>query len=71
MLLILAGFSLLLLLELPPLIRKGQKNAVITFLIVFFLALALGLLQDAGITIPSVFTPWERLLRALGLYYPH
>lgn len=66
---ILMGFALLALLELPPLIRKGQRNAVVTFLVVFSLALALGLLQDAGITIPSVFTPWERLLRTLGLYY--
>ena len=69
MLFILAGFALLALVELPPLLMKGQKRALFAFLVIFFLALALTLLQSAGIVVPSVLLLCEKLFLTIGLHY--
>ena len=64
-----AGFLLIALIDLIPLIRQRDSRTVATFLLLFIPTLVLTGLQAAGVEIPGVMILWWRALRALGLSY--
>jgi len=69
MVLVIAGFSLIALIDLIPLLRKRSPRGVFAFLALFILGLSLAVLQTAGIKLPSIMLALETCVRALGLGY--
>ena len=69
MALILAGFVIIALIDLIPLIRQHAKNGIAAFSIVFITALTLAILQISKVEVPSVLLLLDGALRALGISY--
>ncbi len=69
MALILAGFALIALIDLRPLIRRRSGRAVVAFFLLFIPALTLSVLRACKIEVPSVMLLMGDALRALGLSY--
>jgi hypothetical protein len=69
MALILAGFAIMTLIDLIPLIRQHAKNGIAAFSIVFITALTLAILQISKVEVPSVLILIGDALKALGISY--
>jgi hypothetical protein len=69
MVLTIIGFLLLALVDLPPLLRKRDRRAVVAFSIFFLAALALGLLRAFHVEVPSVLLLLGEGLKKLGIGY--
>lgn len=69
MALILAGFVIIALIDLIPLIRQHAKNGITAFSIVFITALTLAILQISKVAVPSVLILLGDALKALGISY--
>jgi hypothetical protein len=69
MILLLAGFTLLALIELPPLLFRREKRTLTAFLAVFFIGLVLSIMLVRGIEVPSILLLLDHFFRTLGLHY--
>jgi Mg/Co/Ni transporter MgtE len=69
MALVLAGFTLVALIDLIPMIRRRSGRAAAAFFVLFVPALALAVLQSIKIEVPSIMTLLGTLLKALGISY--
>ncbi len=69
MALILAGFALIALIDLVPVIRRRSGHTAAAFLLFFVPALALAVLQAQGVELPSAMILLWKALHALGLNY--
>ncbi|HWS29768.1 MAG TPA: hypothetical protein VN512_06570 [Clostridia bacterium] len=69
MVLIIAGFTLIALIDLIPLLRKRSPRGVFVFLALFILGLSLAVLQTASVKLPSIMLTLETCIRTLGLGY--
>lgn len=69
MALILAGFVIIALIDLIPLIRQHAKNGIAAFSIVFITALTLSILQINKVEVPSILILLGDALKALGISY--
>jgi len=67
--LILAGFVLIALIDLVPIIRKRSWRGALIFLLIFIPALTLAVLQGIRIEVPSVLILLGKALKALGISY--
>ena len=67
--LILAGFALIALVDLVPIIRKHSMRGVLAFLLFFIPALTLALLQVNKVEVPSILILLGDWLKALGISY--
>ncbi|HWQ74206.1 MAG TPA: hypothetical protein VN441_02710 [Syntrophomonas sp.] len=67
--LILAGFALIALIDLVPIIRKRSWRGALTFLLFFIPALTLAVLREIRIEVPSVLILLGEALKALGISY--
>lgn len=63
------GFLLLALVDLPPLLRKRDRRAIVAFSIFFLAALAMALLQVFHVEVPSVLLLLGEGLKKLGIGY--
>jgi hypothetical protein len=64
-----AGFALIALIDLIPLIKKRFWHTMRVFLAVFAAALTLSALLAGGVAVPSVMLWLGSLLKAIGISY--
>ncbi len=69
MALMLAGFALIALIDLIPILRRRSGRAAAAFLLLFAAALALSALQTSGVAAPSILHLLGDALKALGISY--
>lgn len=69
MVLVLAGFALIALIDLIPLIRRRSGRGAAAFIILFVPALTLAVLLVNGVEVPSMLLLLQDMLKALGLSY--
>jgi len=67
--LILAGFALIAIIDLLPLLKNRSWIEAIVFLVLFIPALTLALLEYKGIGAPSIMVVLDALLKSIGLSY--
>lgn len=66
---ILTGFALIALIDLPALVRRRDKRAIVAFLLLFGAALALSILQNLDVEVPSMMLLFDRMYKSIGLAY--
>ena len=66
---VLIGFAAIAAKDLISLIRQRSKREIAAFLLLFLPALALAVLEAAGIQVPSLMLLLGSAVRALGLGY--
>lgn len=66
---VLIGFAAIALKDLIPLVRQRSKRGILAFLLLFLPALALSVLQAAGIEVPSFMALLGSAVKAMGLSY--
>ena len=69
MALILAGFALIALIDLIPLIRRRSGYGIAVFLLIYAAALILAVLNSKKVKVPSIMILLGELLEKLGLRY--
>jgi hypothetical protein len=69
MALILIGFALIALIDLRPIIQRHSGRGAAAFLLLFTSALALAILQQRGVEVPSIMLVFDEILKALGMSY--
>ncbi len=69
MALALLGFMLIALVDLIPILRKRSWVTLFVFLLFFLSAIALRVLQEMRINVPSVFLFLGGILKAIGISY--
>lgn len=69
MALLLIGFAVIALMDLPPLIRQRSWRGIAAFCLLFLSALTLSVLQTMGVEVPSIMLLLGKLVRAMGLGY--
>lgn len=62
-------FSLIALIDLPPLIRKKEWKDVAAFGIVFGLALVVSVLNELKVPIPSTILTADKWMKQIGIHY--
>ncbi|MPN44748.1 hypothetical protein SDC9_192313 [bioreactor metagenome] len=67
--LILAGFALIALIDLTPIIRKRAWRCMLVFLLLFIPALTLAILREANVEVPSVMMLARDVFKSLGISY--
>lgn len=67
--LILIGFTLIILIDLIPIIRKRSARNTLVFLLLFIPALILAMLQAYKIEVPSIMLLIGDFLKMLGVSY--
>ncbi len=67
---IIIGFTLVLLIDIKPLLHSENKSGMVTFLVIFLIALSLAVLQFFKVEIPSIMMFLGDIVKALGLDYP-
>lgn len=70
MVFVIIGFALIALIDLPPLIRKGQRREFVTFCILYPVVFAITFLWSAGVKLPSPVAVISDFMKdTLHLYY--
>lgn len=69
MALILIGFALIALIDLPPIVRKRSGRGAAAFLLLFITALTISVLQASSIEVPSILHLIGSAFKAVGLSY--
>ena len=69
MVLVLIGFTLIVLIDLVPLIRKHLGHDIIAFLLLFILGLTIAILEVSGVEVPSIMLLLGDVLKSLGMSY--
>lgn len=69
MLLLLAGFVLIALIDLIPLIRKRSWRGIVALLLLFIPALTLSILLMSNINVPSILVVIGNALKSIGISY--
>jgi hypothetical protein len=64
-----AGFILIALIDLVPLIRQREGRGVLAFLLLFIPSLVIAYLLAKNITVPSAMLWLGEVFKALGLSY--
>ena len=67
--LILAGFAVIALVDMVPLVSNHSSRGTLAFLLIFTPALALAVLQVNKVDIPSVLLLLGNLLKMVGISY--
>lgn len=67
--LVIAGFTLIGLLDFLPLVRRRKRREIIAFSCVFTAALTLSVLAVFSVEVPSLMHAWGSFLRWIGLGY--
>ena len=62
-------FCLIALLDLPSLIRRKDWKDMAVFCFVFLLALAVSILNELKVEIPSTILTADKLMRQIGIHY--
>lgn len=69
MLLIAVGFTVILLRDLPALVREKSKGGLALFLLLFLTSLTLAVLIQLDVKIPSVLLLLGQVFKSLGITY--
>ncbi len=69
MIYIVLGFGLIALIDFVPLIRRGNKRAMIAFGVFFVGGLCLALLKHFDVHVPSTLVFLGDLLKSVGIGY--
>ena len=69
MLLVLLGFVVLAIIDLFPLIKYRAKKEINAFLVLFFIALILGILGAANLEMPTLMQLLSDFLEKIGIGY--
>lgn len=69
MAMILIGFTLILLVDLVPLVRRRSWRGTIGFLLFFIPALTLAVLRQKNVEVPSLMLILGDLLKTWGISY--
>ncbi len=69
MLLIIIGFILLAIIDLIPLVKLKAKKGIRAFIVLFSLALILGLLSSTRLEIPTIAEMFARFFEKIGIGY--
>jgi len=69
MLLVLLGFVVLAIIDLFPLIKYKAKKEINAFLVLFFIALILGILGAANLEMPTLMQLLSDFLEKIGIGY--
>lgn len=70
MIALILGFGFVAAAELPRILRRRSLREAAAFLILYFAALALGIVEAMDREPPSTMILLGDLLKAVGLYYP-
>jgi len=68
-LLLLAGFVLIALIDLIPLIRKRSWRGIVALLLLLIPALALSILLMSNIHVPSILVVIGNAIKSIGISY--
>jgi len=63
--LVIIAYGIVGIIEIPPLVKKGQRKEFILYSIFFIAAFLISLLLSLGIEIPSPAVPIERAVRTI------
>lgn len=67
--LIVIGFTLIVLIDLVPILRRHSWRGLLAFLLFFIPALTLAVLQEYKVEVPSLLILLGKVLKALGISY--
>lgn len=67
---VVVGFAIVALIDLPPLLQQKKWRAVTAFVCVFAVGLTLEVLTVLKIQVPSALEVLGKLVQRLGLSYP-
>lgn len=63
--LVILGYLIVGIIEITPLIKKGQKKELILYSAIFLFAFIISLLLSLGVDLPSPATPIEKAIRTI------